>query len=224
MNQTIPRQPEPELIDLPAEAAAYAHADFAEVNQSFVDRLVELAKDMDRARCLELGTGPGDIPIRLLRARPGWRITGVEASPPMLGFAEHAINQAGLSGSIKLVHTDAKSTGLAPRSFNIVFSNSTLHHVNNILGFWEEIKRVTSEGALIFIRDVFRPGSVEAAEEIVQRHASEESQLLQTEYRRSLLAAYTPQEVRTQLGAIGLGHLKIDIITDRHMDIYGRTL
>jgi ubiquinone/menaquinone biosynthesis C-methylase UbiE len=221
MDQTMPRQPEPELIDLPEEAAAYAHADFAEVNQSFVARLVAFA-EADEARCLELGTGPADIPIRLVKAHPKWRITAVEASPPMLGFARYAIDRAGLSKSITLVQADAKDTGLAGRSFDIVFANSTLHHVNNVLGFWEEIKRVTSEGSLIFIRDLHRPPSIEAAAEIVRRYAAAESQLLQAEYRRSLLAAYSHQEVRAQLGAVGLGHLKVEVVTDRHMDIYGR--
>ena len=39
----MPRQPEPEYMDDPAEAEAYAASDFSEVNQAFIDRLLELS-------------------------------------------------------------------------------------------------------------------------------------------------------------------------------------
>ena len=82
MPEPMPRQPEPELMDLQAEADAYARADFADVNQAFADRLVALAGHLERARAVDLGTGPGDIPVRLARAMPGWHITAVDASEP----------------------------------------------------------------------------------------------------------------------------------------------
>ena len=222
MSPTMPRQPEPEVMDLPEEAAAYAHADFAAVNQAFVDRLVELAGDLDRPRCLELGVGPADITVRLLAARPAWHVTAVDASPPMLGFARHAISQAGLSKRIELVHADAKSTPLPARFFNVIFANSILHHIDDTLRFWREVKRLGAPGACVFLRDLRRPVSVEAAHELVSRHACQESELLRGEYLRSLLASYTPQEVRRQLTAAGLGQLRVETITDRHMDIFGR--
>ena len=69
MTAQMPRQPEAELMDQPAEVQAYAAADFSGVNQAFVDRLVALAGNAEAARALDLGTGPGDVPIRLARAQ-----------------------------------------------------------------------------------------------------------------------------------------------------------
>lgn len=221
IQQTMPRQPGPGVIDLPQEAAAYAHADFAEANRAFVERLVQLAGDFEKARCLDLGTGPADIPIRLARARPKWHITAVEASPPMLGFARHAVDQAGLAKAIELVHADAKSTGLRSGSFNIVFANSILHHIDNTLRFWYEIKRLGAAGSLVFLRDFHRPPTADAALEIVQEYYSSESPLLRKEHTRSLLAAYTPEEVRGQLASAKMSRLKLETVTDRHMDIVG---
>jgi ubiquinone/menaquinone biosynthesis C-methylase UbiE len=58
------RRPEPELMDQVEEAVAYAAADFASVNRAFVDRLMELVGSNDRPiQLLDLGCGPGDIPI-----------------------------------------------------------------------------------------------------------------------------------------------------------------
>jgi len=222
MRECAPRQPEPEFIDLPEEAAAYAHADFAEVNQAFVDRLIEQAGDLPSARCIDLGTGPADIPIRLLKQRPGWRVTAIDASPPMLGFARHAVEQAGLGGAIQLLQADAKDTGLPARSFDVILSNSILHHVNDTLRFWREVSRLGADGATVFLRDLMRPPTLADAKEIVRRHAGNESPLLQKEFTRSLMAAYTPEEVRRQLISAGLKQLRVEVVTDRHLDIFGQ--
>ena len=63
MSEPLRRQNEPELMDDKAEAEAYARADFAEVNDAFVDRLLELAGPRETAAAVDLGTGPADIPI-----------------------------------------------------------------------------------------------------------------------------------------------------------------
>ncbi|HOW72197.1 MAG TPA: methyltransferase domain-containing protein [Phycisphaerae bacterium] len=218
----LSRQPEPEYMDLPEEAEAYARADFSEVNQAFVDRLVEWAGPCGRARALDLGTGPADIPMRLLERRPHWRVVGADASLAMLKLALPGIRDRGLSSSLGLVLGDAKRLPLASRSFDVIFSNSILHHISETEDLWLEVKRLARPGAVVLVRDLARPVTAEAARRIVERYAGQESPLLQEEYYRSLLAAYTPDEVRSQLVKAGLGSLHVQMITDRHMDIAGR--
>jgi ubiquinone/menaquinone biosynthesis C-methylase UbiE len=220
--QYMPRQPEPELLDLPEMVAAYAHADFEQVNQSFAQRIVSLAGELQAARCLELGTGPGDIPVRLVRLRPGWRVTAVDGSPPMLGVARLAAARAGVGEAIEFLQADAKDTGLNSRSYDVIFSHCLLHHIDNTTRMWSEIRRLAAAGALVVFRDLYRPPSPEHAEKIVRTYAANEPSLLQTDYRRSLLAAYTPDELTQQLAVAGLGHFRVEIVSDRHMDTYGR--
>ena len=208
-------------MDLPDEVDAYARADFAAVNQRFVDRLIEVAAGRETARAADLGTGPGDIPIRAAKARPGWAISAVDASAPMLDVARAAIAAAGLAKNITLVLADAKDTKLPSASFDIVFSNSILHHVADPLAFWREVKRIAKPGAQILIRDLFRPESDVLARKLVAENAGGESLLLQEEFYRSLLAAYTPDEVRAQLAQSGLSGLVVERVSDRHMDISG---
>ena len=80
MTESGARTPEPEYMDDRAEAEAYAAADFSGVNAAFAERLAELAVAIDNAEALDLGTGPADIPIRVARLKPGWRITAVDAA------------------------------------------------------------------------------------------------------------------------------------------------
>jgi ubiquinone/menaquinone biosynthesis C-methylase UbiE len=215
------RRPEPEIMDFEPGADAYADADFSQVNQAFVDRLLELSGDVDRAEAIDLGTGPADIPIRVVRARPGWHVVAADASGPMVQIARRAVAEAGLSDSIEIVLADAKSTGLPMHAFDVVFSNSILHHVAFTEPFWMEVRRLGRPGGLVFLRDLARPVDEAAARAIVARCAGAESPQLQLDYYNSLLAAYTPEEVRAQLGHAGLEGLSAMMVTDRHMDVYG---
>jgi len=209
-------------MDSPHEAEAYARADFAEVNQAFVERLLDLAGHLKSVKALDLGTGPADIPARIVRACLGWHVVAVDASRPMLDYARKTIREAGLSDAITLVLADAKCTGLTPELFDVIFSNSILHHITDVAGFWAELKRLAKPEATVLVRDLARPASPQAARQIVSRYAEHESELLREEYYRSLLSAYTPEEIRLQPDCAGLSMLEVEMVSDRHMDIFGR--
>ena len=66
-----------------------------------------------------------------------------------------------------------------------------------------------------------RPPSEDAARKIVRTYAGGESRLLQEEFHRSLLSAYTPAEVRKQLIEAGLDFLRVEMASDRHLDAHG---
>jgi ubiquinone/menaquinone biosynthesis C-methylase UbiE len=213
------RRPEPELMDLPAEAAAYAAADFSVVHAAFVERLLELTSDPTNATAIDLGTGPGDIAIRVARARPRWQITAIDASKAMLGIARARASRA--EANVQFVSADAKATVLPARSFDVIFSNSLLHHMPDPLPLWREIARLAAPRATIFLRDLMRPTSEVEASRLVELHAGEESELLREEFHRSLLAAFMPQEVAVQLASVGLHQLTVAPSSDRHLDVFG---
>ena len=223
MTSSMPRQPEPELMDLKDEAVAYAKADFAAVNEAFVQRLLALAGPLTTGRLLDLGTGPGDIPIRVARARPRWHIVAVDASQAMIQLARRAADRAGVSASVELVLGDAKTTSLPTAGFDVVFSNSILHHVNETDRLWAEVKRLARPGGMVLFRDLARPDNEDVARRIVEQYSGQESALLKDEFYRSLLAAYTPEEVREQLDRAGLTTLEVAMVSDRHLDVFGRT-
>src|SRR2546430_12359698 len=103
---------EPELMDDPAQALAYSRADFEKENQGFVDRFAEFYPEFKAGHVLDLGCGPGDIPIRLARTLPECRITGVDGSPPMIALGLEAIRVAGLADRISPRGARVHGTGL----------------------------------------------------------------------------------------------------------------
>ena len=206
-------------MDLAHEAEAYADADFAEVNAAFVDRLLSLAWNFEAARCVDLGAGPGDIPIRLARQRPLWHVDAVDAAEPMIALARRAVAEAGVR-NVRLHHVDAKQTRLAP-GYDVIASNSLLHHLPDPLPLWREIRRLARPGTVVLVRDLVRPATYDLAEEIVEQYAGHESDTLKEEFYRSLLSAFTPAEIRAQLEGSGLRELEIRQASDRHVDVSG---
>lgn len=219
---TLSRAPEPELMLEPGEIDAYVSADFDQPNQAFVDRLVELIGPIETFQAIDLGTGPADIPRRLLSRYPKAHITAIDASQDMLEHARRANEAAGLEGRITLRLADAKGTGLSQK-FDIVFSNSLLHHVADPLAFWREAIRLARPGGLLFVRDLARPSSREEAERLVHQHAAKEPEPLRRSMLHSLLAAYTPEEVRVQLQQAGLVGSEAARSSDRHWDVVGHS-
>ena len=213
---------EHEVMDTPEEARAYARAKYEDVIESAVRRLLELAGDAPGLRMVDLGTGPGSIPIMVARERPTWQITGVDASKEMIKIAQISTKMARLSDQVKLHLGNAKETGLPGGSFDIVFSNNFLHHMPDAGPLWREVKRLAAPGALLFVRDLRRPDSEAAAHELVKRHASQQSELNQKGFFESLLSAFKIEEAREQLDAAGLTAIRVEPTRDYFLDIWGR--
>jgi len=214
------RTPEPEVMDAPEQARAYADADFEAVNQGLVDRFLETFPAPPRL--LDLGTGPADIPIRFCRALPSLRIEAVDAAGNMLRLGREAVDAAGLAARVGLLQAYLPKLPLADASYPAVFSNSLLHHMARPEDLWSEVRRLAAPGAAVFVCDLFRPESAAAAARIVADADCSDDPVLERDFYNSLLAAYTPSEVRAQLAAAGLGGLRVDVISERHLLVWGR--
>ena len=198
------------------EVEAYSLADFDDVNRRCARRALRAAA-LDRGHALDLGTGPADIPIALCRLAPGWRVTALDQSPRMLRVARKNVARAKLRGRIRLLRTDAKAVRGLTQRVNLVMSNSLLHHLPDPIPFWFEVKRLARKDGAILVQDLCRPRSRKAARNLVTRHARTEPPLLRQLFYQSLLAAFTPGEVRAQLRTANLTGLSVRQINDRHL-------
>lgn len=212
---------EPEVMDELDQVCAYARANFEQENQGFVDQFIKYFPDMADGHIVDLGCGPADIPIRLARVLPLCRITGVDASQPMLDVGTQAVKAAGLADRITLRCERLQSFRLT-EPCDAGISNSVLHHLVNPLRFWYALKQVIKPGGAVLIMDLLRPDSPEAAQAIVDRYAANESPILRRDFYHSLLAAFTEDEVAAQLAEMNFSRLLIDVPDDRHWMVGGR--
>ena len=209
------RVPEPELMDDAEQAAAYAAADFSQENQGFVERFEEYFPGFSSGRVLDAGCGPADIAIRFAGRFRSCHVTAVDASMPMIKLAEQAVTAAGLDERIT-VRCERYEAVPGANVFDAVLSNSLLHHLPNPLQFWHKLRQLVKPGAPVLVMDLLRPESQEEAQAIVDRYAAGAPAVLRRDFLNSLMAAYTEDEITTQLARLNLTRLLIDVIDDRH--------
>tara|TARA_B100001750_G_scaffold221515_1_gene210149 strand:- start:3783 stop:4205 length:423 start_codon:yes stop_codon:yes gene_type:complete len=138
----------------------------------------------------------------------------------MIRLARSRVKDAGLEKRIRLLRADAKNLKKLRGGFAAVFSNSLLHHLHDPIPFWLEVKRLTLAGGSIMIQDLRRPPSRARARELTRLHTAGDPPLLKQLFYQSLLAAFTPSEVREQLREAGLD-LRVRATTDRHLVVSG---
>src|SRR3990172_3636666 len=140
------RIPEPELMDDPARARAYARADFSEPHEAFVGYFQERFPQWRPRRVLDLGCGPADVTIRFARAYPECEIGGVGGAEAMLALGREALERAGLSGRVRLVRRRLPAAGWDER-FDTAISNSLLHHLHDPMVLWGTVAACAPPGA-----------------------------------------------------------------------------
>lgn len=196
----LERTPEPEVMDDPEGVEAYtastARAYLERIDRTFVDQALSLG--VTEGHVLDIGTGPGLIPIMLASRVPRLRLTGVDLSEPMLQKARTAAKEAGVADRLDFRLGDAKSLPFSERSFDLVLCNSLLHHLPDPLALLNEISRLVRPGGAILLRDLRRPSRLEFPFHALwfgRHYSGVMSQL----YRASLLAAYTRAELESLL-------------------------
>lgn len=218
------RRLEPELMEGEDHALASARADFSESSNLFLKLLHnQNPGDLEGKQALDLGCGPADIVIRFLKAWPEARCDVLYGSAARLEQARAALDDLpGLARRCRLLLDTLPSGQLAGAGYDLVLSNSLLHHFHDPQVLWRTVREVARPGALVLVMDLLRPPSPLWVESLVVTYAGDEPELLKRDFRDSLFAAFEPAEVRAQLVEAGLEYLEVAVVSDRHLVVSGR--
>jgi ubiquinone/menaquinone biosynthesis C-methylase UbiE len=208
------RVTEPEVMDSQEEAIAYDAMDFTEVNTAFAQRAIELVSLS--GLMLDAGTGTARIPILICQERPQWQIIGIDLADSMLQVGRKNVEQAGLQQQITLASVDAKQLPYPDAYFDMVISNSLIHHLPDPLPFLKELKRVLKPNGGILIRDLIRPMNEDIMNDLVDSIGTEYDEHQKMLFRDSLHAAFTLDEVNQLVLDAGLEGAKLYQSSDRH--------
>lgn len=211
-------------MDEAEQALAYAQADFSEPNSLFIRLLDELKPGaLNGARALDLGCGPGDIALRFLKAYPKAECDALDGSNAMLEHAHQALGELpGLARRCRLVHDVLPSAQIQESAYDLVLSNSLLHHLHDPQVLWQTVREAAKPGAIVLVMDLMRPSSAMWAAALVAAYAADAPEVLRKDFRNSLFAAFEPQEVAAQLKDAGLTGLEVGVVSDRHLAVLGR--
>lgn len=219
------RIPEPELMDGEQQVQAYASADFAAADQAFVERLPPGCGAQPGALLVDLGCGPGNISFRLARRWPAARVVGLDGAGRMLAVARQRLAaEPALAGRLRFLEArlPLAAPGALAGACAAVVSNSLLHHLHDPAVLWQTTLALAGPGAWVALQDLRRPATPAALDALVEREMAAAPAVLRHDFRASLQAAFTPEEVAAQLAAAGLSGLSVAPLGDRHLAVWGR--
>ena len=210
----LSRTTEPELMNDAEQALAYAEADFAVSHEGVVDEFAAswrrlMGTSTPTGIALDIGCGPGDVVIRMARRFPTLIIDGVDGADAMLALGRERVAAAGFANRLRLYRAFLPSDPLPRTTFDVVSSNSILHHLHDPQALWTTVRRASRPGTMVFVMDLIRPNSAAAVDELVATAAGDEPEILQRDFAASLHAAFRVDEVQAQLKAAGLTQLSV---------------
>ena len=208
---------EPEVMDTWLEATAYDAMDFTAVNTAFATDAMLL--DPHAVKVLDIGTGTARIPILMCQQRPQYLFTAIDLAQSMLIIGQRNLEEAQLTQRIRLERVDSKRMPYPDLEFDMVISNSLVHHLPEPYLLFQEIKRLIKLDGAILIRDLIRPENEQAVNELVAKFSSNYDPQQQLLFEDSLKAALTLTEVRELIDRVGLAQVKLSQTSELHWTI-----
>ncbi len=199
----LQRVAEPEVMDDSAEVEAYssaaAQSHLNAIDDTFVDHAARLLHGRERGRALDIGTGPGQIVLKLARRLTRWKFVGVDRSPNMIAQGVASLAPAAdLTGRVQFYVADGNQIPFRDGSFDLVVCNSVLHHLAEPQKLLAEIARLAKPRGAILLRDLRRPSRF-AYPFHVRRHGRHYEGLMYKLYCDSVRSAYTVEELQRLL-------------------------
>ena len=217
---------EPELMSEKEQAEAYARADFEEPHGRVIELFDSAFPEADiKGHMLDLGCGPGDVTFRFAKRFPKISIIAVDGSAAMIDLANRRKGDEGEAGkAITFLTGFIPGENIPRETYDVIISTSFLHHLHDPSVLWKTIRKHAIPGTRLFVYDLFRPRDRKTALALVEQYAASEPEGLKRDFFNSLLAAFEPPEIEQQLVCRGLAELSVEVVSDRHLIVYGEKI
>ncbi len=219
------RCPEPELMNGDLQVQAYAAADFSAGDQATIEgiqQLLERSSPLPADPLLvDLGCGPGNIALRLADVFPQARIIGIDGAEAMIAVARQRAQRLQLDISFCCQTLQEVLQGTLLGQADLIVSNSLLHHLHQPDLLWKVTRALSAQGCRTFHRDLRRPKSAVAVEQLLLKHLPSAPEVLKQDFAASLAAAFEPREVTAELQRQGLDQLTVSAEDDRYLVVSG---
>jgi len=113
----------------------------------------EIVSHIRQGSVLDLGTGPGYLPIEIVKRAPDICITGVDLSRKLIHMARINAQKADVSSQLSFEVGNSAGLRFGDAVFDMVISTGMLHSLKNPIAVLTEIFRVLKIGADAWIYD-----------------------------------------------------------------------
>ncbi len=169
-----------------------------------VDDLIRITKGGDNA--LEIGSGPGYYGLEWLKKTNDTNLTCLEISPAMIRLAKKNTSNYKLSKRVIYQEGNALEMPFTGDTFDLAFSNGSLHEWENAGQVFSEIHRVLKSGGRMMVTDLKRDLSQEIFKFMQDCCGSFE---IKEGFKTSVQAAYRKEELEAILSKIKFSNVQV---------------
>jgi ubiquinone/menaquinone biosynthesis C-methylase UbiE len=119
----------------------------------------EIVANLNEGTILDLGTGPGYLPVEIAKKSPKLNVIGVDLSRKLIEIARSNASKAGLADRLTFQCGNAGRLEFTDSSFDMVISTGMLHSLQEPVAVLQEIHRVLKAGREAWIFDPARVAS-----------------------------------------------------------------
>jgi ubiquinone/menaquinone biosynthesis C-methylase UbiE len=141
-------------------ASAYEKATRMVIESYYRPVAREIVANLNEGAILDLGTGPGYLPIEIAKKSATINVIGVDLSRKLVEIARANAAKAGLTDRLTFQAGNAGRLEFADSSFDMVISTGMLHSLKEPVVVLQEIHRVLKAGQEAWI---FDPAKVASA-------------------------------------------------------------
>jgi ubiquinone/menaquinone biosynthesis C-methylase UbiE len=134
-------------------ASSYEKASRMVVDGYYSQVADEIVSHIRQGSMLDLGTGPGYLPIEIVKRAPEIHITGVDLSRSLILMARANAKKAGVSHQLSFEVGNSAHLRFDNAVFDMVISTGMLHSLKNPVNVLKEIKRLLKQNSQAWIYD-----------------------------------------------------------------------
>jgi ubiquinone/menaquinone biosynthesis C-methylase UbiE len=113
----------------------------------------EIASEIESGTILDIGTGPGYLPIEIAKKRPMVQMDGIDLSKKMIEVAKRNARNAGIVNQINFEEGNANKLRFEDNFYDMVVSTGVFHSWKHPVRALDEIHRVLKPEGVVLIYD-----------------------------------------------------------------------
>ncbi|WP_174590484.1 class I SAM-dependent methyltransferase [Methanocella conradii] len=168
---------EPEAIPFPF-SRLYSLVSSSRMFMDFYESVAsQVLERLPAGRILDIGTGPGRLPLMIATKNRYVHVTGIDASPDMMRIAQGLAAKRGVA-NVDFDVGRADELPVGDEEFDLVISTLSFHHWKKPDSALDEIYRVLREGGEAWIYDIPKKVSPQAWSHLKSRYGTVASLLM----------------------------------------------
>lgn len=129
----------------------------------------EISRRVSEGTVLDVGTGPGYLPLKIASGNQSLEVVGLDVSRDMVRIARTSSKRASAE-NVHFLVGDVERLGIQDESVDLAVATLSFHHWLNPARAFEEVCRVLKIGAEVWIYEVARDLTRESREQLKKRY------------------------------------------------------